>query len=406
MAIQWDSLLKVHQAIAKSGLSSADQQKLLLLLEILSSSETNTQEGEETLDVNSFLSILQQKVEELDTLRKLSVKLTTSLNLPVVLRAVASEAMRLIKNARSVHIFLYDPEKDRLEFGTAMNQSGVYNQSSTVSRSTGILNVIVRKGEMVIIEDTRTHPSFQGLLSEFNGSILGMPLKIEDRIVGVMNISRSVTGQFSLSELRLLQLLADQAAVAISNARVHTMLNYQAYTDAITGLPNRRALDERLEAEIQQARRHLNNFSVIMMDLDNFKDINDTYGHDVGDQILRITFNYLAQNLRSSDFLCRFGGDELTLVLGDTDLGGAQLVAKKIADAMSNYYVQLPDGIHAKIGISGGIAVYPVHARSAANLLRAADEALYRAKKNQRGTFEVARVLTGPLPAAITYTAL
>lgn len=406
MAIQWDSLLKVHQAIAKSGLSSADQQKLLLLLEILSSSETNAQEGEETLDVNSFLSIFQQKVEELDTLRKLSVKLTASLNLPVVLRAVASEAMRLIKNARSVHISLYDPEKDRLEFGTAMNQNGVYNQSATVSRLTGILNAIVRKGEIVIIEDTRTHPSFQDLLSEFSGSILCIPLKIEDRIVGVMNISRSVTGQFSPSELRLLHLLADQAAVAISNARVHTLLNYQAYTDAITGLPNRRALDERLEAEIQQARRHLNNFSVIMMDLDNFKDINDTYGHDVGDQILRITFNYLAQNLRSSDFLCRFGGDELTLVLSDTDSGGAQLVAKKIADAMSNYYVQLPDGTHAKIGISGGIAVYPVHARSAANLLRAADEALYRAKKNQRGTFEVARVLTGPLPAATAYTIL
>jgi diguanylate cyclase (GGDEF)-like protein len=131
-----------------------------------------------------------------------------------------------------------------------------------------------------------------------------------------------------------------------------------------------------------------------MMDLDHFKEINDTYGHYVGDQILRATFNYLAQHLRSTDFLSRFGGDELTLVLSDVDLSAAVSVCKKVNEAFSDYHVQLPDGKRTKIGISGGIAVYPLHGRTARDLLRAADEALYRAKRSTRGTFVVAQPLT------------
>ena len=94
-------------------------------------------------------------------------------------------------------------------------------------------------------------------------------------------------GGFSTSELRLLSLLSDQAAVAISNASLHQMISRQAYSDTLTGLPNRRALDERLEEEVLSARRNNYSFAVIMMDLDGFKDVNDTYGHSTGDDVLR-----------------------------------------------------------------------------------------------------------------------
>src|SRR4030095_8650165 len=189
----------------------------------------------------------------------------------------------------------------------------------------------------------------------------------------------------------------DQAAVAISNASLHQMISRQAYSDTLTGLPNRRALDERLEEEVQSARRNNFSFAVIMMDLDGFKDINDTYGHSVGYDILRLVFNQMARGVRNTDFLARYGGDELTLILTQTEMSSALVVSEKILEGMRNIKYTFPDGRRLKLGISGGIAIYPVHARNGADLLRAADAALYYAKKHKRGTFEIARGVTGIL---------
>jgi diguanylate cyclase (GGDEF)-like protein len=212
-----------------------------------------------------------------------------------------------------------------------------------------------------------------------------------------MNLSRSTTGGFSSSELRLLSLLSDQAAVAISNASLHQMISRQAYSDTLTGLPNRRALDERLEEEVSSARRNNYSFAVIMMDLDGFKAVNDTYGHTVGDDVLRMVFSQMAQGVRTTDFLARYGGDELTLILSQTEMSSVQIVSEKIIEGMKKFKYRLPDGRRLRLSVSGGIAFFPIHARSAPDLLRAADAALYRAKKYQRGTFAISRGVTGPL---------
>jgi diguanylate cyclase (GGDEF)-like protein len=171
-----------------------------------------------------------------------------------------------------------------------------------------------------------------------------MPLKVGDIVVGVMNLSRMTAGGFSPSELRLLSLLSDQAAVAISNASLHQMISRQAYSDTLTGLPNRRALDERLEEEVLAARRNNYSFAVIMMDLDGFKDVNDTYGHSTGDDVLRVVFNQMARGVRNTDFLARYGGDELTLILSQTEMSSAQVVSEKILEGMRNVKYKLPDG--------------------------------------------------------------
>jgi diguanylate cyclase (GGDEF)-like protein len=250
---------------------------------------------------------------------------------------------------------------------------------------------------MMIVESMDNHPLFQNVPSHWTGSIIGIPLKVGNTVVGVMNLSRSTVGGFSPSELRLLSLLSDQAAVAISNASLHQMISRQAYSDTLTGLPNRRALDERLEAEIISARRNNYSFAVMMMDLDGFKAVNDTYGHTVGDDVLRLVFTEMARGVRTTDFLARYGGDELTLILSQTEMASAQIVAEKITEGMKKVKYKLPDGKRLRLGISGGIALYPVHGRSGPDLLRAADAALYHAKKFQRGTFEVVSGLTGPL---------
>jgi diguanylate cyclase (GGDEF)-like protein len=210
-------------------------------------------------------------------------------------------------------------------------------------------------------------------------------------------MARSNVGGFSSSELRLLSLLSDQAAVAISNANLHQMISRQAYSDTLTGLPNRRALDERLEEEVLSARRNNYSFAVVMMDLDGFKDVNDTYGHSTGDDVLRLVFNQMARGVRNTDFLARYGGDELTLILTQSDISSSRIVTEKIIEGMKKLKFVLPDKKKLKLGISGGIAIYPVHARNGADLLRAADAALYQAKKHNRGTFQMARGVTGPI---------
>ena len=175
------------------------------------------------------------------------------------------------------------------------------------------------------------------------------------------------------------------------------MISRQAYSDTLTGLPNRRALDERLEEEVLSARRNNYSFAVIMMDLDGFKDVNDTYGHSTGDDVLRLVFNQMARGVRNTDFLARYGGDELTLILSQSDMSSAQIVSEKIVEGMKKLKFTLPGRQEAQTGISGGIAIYPVHGRNGPDLLRAADAALYQAKKYNRGTFQIARGITGPL---------
>jgi diguanylate cyclase (GGDEF)-like protein len=176
------------------------------------------------------------------------------------------------------------------------------------------------------------------------------------------------------------------------------MISRQAYSDTLTGLPNRRALDERLEEELLSARRNNYSFAVMMMDLDGFKAVNDTYGHAVGDDVLRLVFSQMAHGVRTTDFLARYGGDELALILSQTEMSSAQIVAEKILEGMRRIKFRLPDGKRLRLGISGGIALFPVHARAGPDLLRAADAALYHAKKYKRGTFSIAQGVTGPLP--------
>jgi len=403
-----DSRLKVlaeaRRILEEQEVSVVDKDTLFKLLDILTlavekhlpdQTDQLPTLSEHLINNQAILSLLMQQADELDTLKKLSIHLTSSLDLPDVLDAVVTEAMRLIDNARDVNIFLYKGLK--LSFGAALNSDGARNKPWSTPRLNGLTYTVARGGEMIIIEDMQSHPLFTTAPKDWAGSIIGIPLKVGDTVVGVMNLSRMTVGGFSTSELRLLSLLSDQAAVAISNASLHQMISRQAYSDPLTGLPNRRALDERLEEEVLAARRSSYSFAVIMMDLDGFKEVNDTYGHSTGDNVLHTVFNQMARGVRNTDFLARYGGDELTLILSQTEMTSAQIVSEKILEGMRKIKYTLPDGQRLKLGISGGIAIFPVHARNGADLLRAADAALYYAKKHKRGTFEIARGVTGIL---------
>src|SRR5258706_219051 len=353
---------------------------------------------QEIISKHSLMTLVKQQADELDALKRISLNLTSSLVLQTVLDSVVSEAMRLVRNARTVHIFLYID--DKLEFGAALNDDGSRTKPVAMPRSAGLTYTVVETGETIIIEDIAKHPLYKDFPRDWPGSIIGIPLKFNNAIVGVMNLSRSNVGEFTRAELRLLGLLADQAAVAISNASTHQQVTEEANTDLVTGLPNRRALDERLQEEIRYAKQMSSQLTVVMMDLDGFKTVNDTFGHAVGDELLHAAFNYLARNMRSSDFLARYGGDELTLIVKDSGLDAAKTVTQKIIELISNYAFKIPGNEkEINLGITAWIALYPLHSRNAGDLLRAADAALYHAKKHHRGSFIVASYPTGPLGA-------
>jgi diguanylate cyclase (GGDEF)-like protein len=402
-----DVFLRAWETIEKDNTIPLEEREAILklikvLVEAAESSpyprEKNNQVKtftQEIISKHALLTLVKQQADELDALKSLSLNLTSSLDLQTVLDAVVTEAMRLVKNARATHIFLYS--HDKLEFGSSLTSENVRNKPLSMPRVDGLTNSVVQHGEQIIIEDIAVHPFYKNIPYGWFGSIVGIPLKFKNSIVGVMNLSRSTTGGFLSAELRLIGLLADQAAVAIYNASLHKQVTDLAYTDSVTGLPNRRALDERLQDELRYAKQANSMFSIVMMDLDGFKGVNDIYGHAVGDEVLHSLFNHLSGNMRATDFLARYGGDELTLVIRDAGMAAAEAVTLKIFELMKEYKFAFPGAIEIPLGISAGIAVYPIHSRSAGDLLRAADMALYQAKKRNRGSFIIANGDTGPL---------
>ena len=351
---------------------------------------------QEIVSKHSLMVTVKQLADELDALKSISRNIISSLDLQTVLDAVVTEAMKLLKNARAAHIFLFS--RRTLEFGASLTDDGVRNKAFSNPRPGGLTYSVASSGEMIIVEDMNSHPLYTDTPADWSGSIIGVPLKFSNSIVGVMNLSRDVTGSFTDAEMRLIDLLADHAAVAISNASTHQGMTELANTDGLTGLPNRRALDERLQDEMNYARRAKTSFSVVMMDLDGFKNVNDTLGHVIGDDMLRSAFNFLAERMRATDFLARYGGDELTLVMRESGLEEAKVVTQKIIDIMKQFSYPLPSKRPIVLGITAGIAVYPDHSTNTADLIRAADTALYQAKRHFRGSYAFSKGFTGPLP--------
>ena len=397
-------LRDARQRLRKKEITAEEQEKFLNLLDLLTASlgdsvlqneDFATLLVETVLDNGNLVTILEHQAAELDALKRITVNLTSSLELQVVLDGVVKEAMQLVKGAQDTQIFLNRDE--RLVFGASLKFDGEKNIQHANPRPDGLTYNVARERKMMIVEDMKTHPLYADAHDTWAGSIISIPLMMGNRIVGVMNLARKQPGEFSQSEVRLLTLLADQAAIAISNAHFHSTVNQQAHSDALTNLPNRRALDERLEDEIARSNRSRRSFSVIMMDLDGFKSVNDSYGHDAGDEVLRQVATSLAQTLRITDFLARYGGDEMTLILPETDLSQAAHVARKLQNRLHLLSIPLPGDKTVSMGFSGGIALFPNHADTASGLLRAADEALYRAKKHARGTCVAAREPTGEL---------
>jgi len=209
-------------------------------------------------------------------------------------------------------------------------------------------------------------------------SILCIPLIASDEAIGVVNITNKIGGRGFISEdLELLTALGNQAAVAISNAQLYEL----AITDELTKLYIRRYFNARLDGEIRRCQRYGHTMSLVLGDLDHFKDVNDTYGHQMGDLVLQTVAHVLRTNARELDVPARFGGEEFAVILPETDSSGAMVMAERVRKAVEATKV---DDLPQTVTISFGIASFPEHGKSTRELIKAADTALYQAKKQGR----------------------
>jgi diguanylate cyclase (GGDEF)-like protein len=219
-------------------------------------------------------------------------------------------------------------------------------------------------------------------VEDVNARYVCIPLSAQGEMLGVLTLDSN--GDLPEAERQLALAATDHLALAIANLRLQQDLRTQSIRDPLTGLFNRRYLEASIERELARAARRNQRLALMMLDLDHFKRINDTFGHDAGDQILARFGQLLGAACRGEDIACRFGGEEFTAILVDCEPEMAQRRAEELRQATAALEIVLRGQRLGPITVSIGIATFPAHGATPQTLITAADQALYAAKRDGR----------------------
>jgi diguanylate cyclase (GGDEF)-like protein len=210
------------------------------------------------------------------------------------------------------------------------------------------------------------------------------PLVKDERLLGAISVYSIDLQDYTDDHMRLLDTVTRLASDALANAVQHAEAESHALTDPLTELPNARAMYIRFEQEVSRARRTGKPFQVVMLDLDDFKQVNDTYGHKTGDQMLREVARLLQGQLREYDFLARYAGDEFVAIVQEIDQEQVEELRQRIEQTITRFALHVRAGHYARVGISVGAATFGVNGETLDHLLIAADEAMYNAKSEHK----------------------
>jgi diguanylate cyclase (GGDEF)-like protein len=220
---------------------------------------------------------------------------------------------------------------------------------------------------------------------------LCVPILAQGEALGILHIQATEKDpHIAEGEMSFHTTFAAQVGLSVANIRLREALQTQSTKDPLTGLYNRRYLQEALEREIRRAIRAEQGLGILMVDLDHFKRFNDTYGHEAGDAVLREAASFLVRSVRAEDFVCRYGGEEFVVVLPTADLHAAEMRAQRIREKIRELAVTHNGHSLGMITASIGVAALPGHGTNEKDLLEVADAALYRAKREGRDRVAVA----------------
>ncbi len=281
---------------------------------------------------------------------------------------------------RNWSLLLRDSKTDELVFKVAVGEASDKLIGKRIPVHEGITGWIVTTGQPAIIEDVTKDKRFSDKIDQMTGfktrSLIGVPLKTDNRVLGVIELINKLNDEpFTPLELKILSSIADFAAIAIERAFYVRAIQKISRMDHLTGVLNRRSFDTILNQEIERSSRYQTNLSVLLIDINSFKQINDTHGHLVGDEVLKDCAARLQNNVRKVDHVARFGGDEFAIVMPNTSAELAQNVKQRILDdiAGKSNAENIPD-YRVSIGLHTSFS------EGAFDILRNTDKALYREK--------------------------
>lgn len=341
-------------------------------------------------DRASLPELLKRRNDELASLIEIGKTLTSSLEIHEILETIMKQVERVIK-PKAWSLLLVDKESGDLTFEIAVSPVADQLVGYRLRRGEGIAGWVALHGEPLLIpdvsKDTRFAVNIDQQLSFVTRSIICVPMKFKDQVVGVIELINSYEElDFNESDISLISAIADFAAIALENAGSYKRINRLVATDDLTGLYNSRHFGQLISKELGRAKRYEEELSLVFLDLDHFKSINDKHGHLVGSRMLSEFGRLIGNNIRSSDLAARYGGDEFAVILPHTGKEQAVKLAVKLLDIMQRTTFISDESIPIHLTASFGVSTFPSDASNGSELIKAADVAMYGAKEDGRAS--------------------
>jgi diguanylate cyclase (GGDEF)-like protein len=323
-------------------------------------------------------SLEQKRAAQLEAINAIARQTTSVLETAELLDKVCSAVLEAFPVD---HVAVLLLEDDRLIFRAHRGRLTQHMQlGDEVPPGQGLSGRALATKKVVLENDVAAVPGYVAGFDETRSEMC-LPLISFGQTVGVLAVESSRVGAFEEADAGPLESVADICAAAIQNARNFEQVKRMAYVDGLTGIFNRRFFELRMAEELERATRYPAGMSIIMLDIDHFKKLNDEFGHLLGDEVLRQVSTLLQQQLRKVDVLCRYGGEEFAILVPATSGEKAVGVAEKLRRVVGSH--DFP-GVPRPVTISAGVADYPTHGKTRDELVGAADSALYAAKQAGR----------------------
>lgn len=349
-------------------------------------------------DMLQKLSVYEHEIRllknEVTFYEEINRMLTSSVEINDIL-VVIMQKVQEITMAESWSILMVEEETGDLVFEKTEGKAKKTVKKFRLKPGEGIAGWVAKEGIPVVVEDVQTDTRFSSRIdfeTNYNTkTLMCMPIKSKDRILGVLEVINKTNGEsFTVADMNILEKFVKQAALALEKSSLYNKMEELVITDDLTKLFNTRYLNRTIETEVIRSNRYHTSLSLIFMDIDHFKQVNDNFGHLIGSKILVEMGQILLNQLRSIDIVARYGGDEFVIVLPQTSPNDGVRIAERIRKAVEQNVFLHKEGYDLKITSSFGVASYPESAKTKEDLLRVADEAMYRVKHSTRnGVFAV-----------------